>query len=799
MSGKIFIPIVTGFDRSGIDQAQSSLGKLAGSIKGVVGNLGSMGSVLSQIGITKFISDSVESARDLQRNFVALDTIFGQYGQKMKNFAKDSAAFGLSSVDSAKASVFLGSVLKQSGFEMGQVSSETEKLVRLAADLATTYGYDVSEALTGMTALFRGEYDPIEKFGVAMKQAEVNALLLAKGQKGLTGAELRHAQAVARLELLYQRAGDAMGAFANQGDSLFASQKRLSATFENMQASLGQSIIGPLTSVVNGFQSVLQLLEPSFRDFYKIVGRVLDGFNAMLPTLGRIAKSFMDVINPIIDMFASAITSLVPTFDALWYVIKPIVDLFAGILEFVNMIVKWISVLVKIIGIVLLGLGKIIEWITGGAIKSGGTALVNMFKAGSFEADKLNAQLDEVIANMTEIQTNAVSNVATDPNSIAPYLPGQGNPDLKNNSLADWLMTGVMTATKAMSEWTDQQKQQFKDLQASVRATLVNLIPGSLIAREMGAFEKAVVSTYEGVSKQLSQAVSNGILSKGAANALLKYAKTELDTLGRLARKRDELAKKYSLAKTLMDDIKKTTIGFANLSDIMGKLTSDITETVTYVVDKFTISVSKSTKSLTSAKQIIDQYRDIVGRTKSFVADMQKLQSLDLNKTLFQQIVNAGLDSGSAIASALASGGATAVNELNSLYTELSSLGGSLGETTAEVMYGAGIDASDGLLKGILSADQKFKDAAKALAKSFADEFNAGVSARSGSGLTVNTAGAENVLKTASVNNATRFGSTVNVTVNAGIGTDGASVGREIVTAIKKYERVSGRVFATAV
>jgi hypothetical protein len=41
-------------------------------------------------------------------------------------------------------------------------------------------------------------------------------------------------------------------------------------------------------------------------------------------------------------------------------------------------------------------------------------------------------------------------------------------------------------------------------------------------------------------------------------------------------------------------------------------------------------------------------------------------------------------------------------------------------------------------------------------------------------------------------------GSTYNVTVNAGMGTDGVSVGREIVKAIKRYERASGPVFAGA-
>jgi len=41
-------------------------------------------------------------------------------------------------------------------------------------------------------------------------------------------------------------------------------------------------------------------------------------------------------------------------------------------------------------------------------------------------------------------------------------------------------------------------------------------------------------------------------------------------------------------------------------------------------------------------------------------------------------------------------------------------------------------------------------------------------------------------------------GSTYNITVNAGMGANGAEVGREIVAAIKRYERSSGRVFIGA-
>jgi hypothetical protein len=38
----------------------------------------------------------------------------------------------------------------------------------------------------------------------------------------------------------------------------------------------------------------------------------------------------------------------------------------------------------------------------------------------------------------------------------------------------------------------------------------------------------------------------------------------------------------------------------------------------------------------------------------------------------------------------------------------------------------------------------------------------------------------------------------ITVNVNAGMGTDGAEVGREIVQAIKTYERRSGKVFVAA-
>jgi len=61
----------------------------------------------------------------------------------------------------------------------------------------------------------------------------------------------------------------------------------------------------------------------------------------------------------------------------------------------------------------------------------------------------------------------------------------------------------------------------------------------------------------------------------------------------------------------------------------------------------------------------------------------------------------------------------------------------------------------------------------------------------------IGEAGPEAVIPLSGANSA-GMGATYNIVVNAGIGTSGSQVGREIVDAIKKFEKTSGPVFASA-
>jgi hypothetical protein len=278
---QMFLNVVSTFKGDGIQRATKQLGAFGKQTSSFGSMLGKVGGALAAFGVAtkavQFGRESIVAARDLERNLFALNTVFDELSPGMNQFAKDAENLGLSQAKAAKASVFIGSVLKQSGFAMEDVAKETKNLVTLGTDLAALYGYDVQEALLGMTALFRGEYDPIEKFGVAMKQSEINAELAARGQDKLEGAARRNAEQTVRLELLYERAADAMGAFTGQSGSLYTEQKKLGATFENMQAQLGTALLPAVSDINEELRTLLNDITPFLIAAFENIAAALEG------------------------------------------------------------------------------------------------------------------------------------------------------------------------------------------------------------------------------------------------------------------------------------------------------------------------------------------------------------------------------------------------------------------------------------------------------------------------------------------------------------------------------------------
>jgi hypothetical protein len=294
-SSPLSIPVVLGIKGKGLDEAikdtkrlSTQLGRLSDSaIKAAAGFAAFKGGQL----VANFARDAIDAGRDLQVNLNGLQSVFGASTDQMIEFSKGMSSMGLSMAQTAKASTFIGSVLKQSGFAMSEVTKQTQFLVKAAADLSLTFGYDVQEALLAITALFRGEYDPIEKFGVAMKQSEIEGVKLERGLEKLTGAAERFADASIRLELFTERSTDSLGAYERQANTLRVVQDQLRASFANMQQILGAALLPVVRDVT---ASLLPLVET--------IGPVLAAaMRAVVPLLVAFSQNTEQIVSVLVD------------------------------------------------------------------------------------------------------------------------------------------------------------------------------------------------------------------------------------------------------------------------------------------------------------------------------------------------------------------------------------------------------------------------------------------------------------------------------------------------------------------
>jgi hypothetical protein len=303
MAGELRANVLTTVKGDGPEKLAKQLDGLGGSIKNIGSIAGKaatgVAALASALVSSKFIGSSIEGAKSLERSMLGLDSVFGEVSPRLQQFAKDAEAFGLSQAQAAKGSVFLGSVLQQYGIGAEQAADETEKLIKLAADLATVYDYDVQEALLAITALFRGEYDPIEKFGVAMKQNEINAIRNARGLGHLTGAAEMHADALIRLELLDQRTEKAQGAVERGANTLAVSQQKLTATFENLQAELGGQLIPVLADLFDKLRPIIEEAGPAmiviFEFLADVMSNLIDIFTDFFDSSTDIGESVLEL------------------------------------------------------------------------------------------------------------------------------------------------------------------------------------------------------------------------------------------------------------------------------------------------------------------------------------------------------------------------------------------------------------------------------------------------------------------------------------------------------------------------
>lgn len=253
---------------------------------------------------------------------------------------------------------------------------------------------------------------------------------------------------------------------------------------------------------------------------------------------------------------------------------------------------------------------------------------------------------------------------------------------------------------------------------------------------------------------------------------------------------------------------------------------------------KTSITDVLSFSTIAEGSTFLDSLTQQAEQAKAFGGKIQQLLTMGLNERALTQIANAGYETGTIIADEIIAGGSTIVQQVNTLVASVETVGETVSTSLADQFYSAGVNAAQSLVNALIT---ELNNSAAIIAAAIANATKGttttapskkttktkstpvkttlppsgglglsrfaranGGPVTSGLSYLVGERGPEIFSPSTSgsiiPNNrvASRGSANIKITVNAGMGANGAQIGREIVDAIKKYERTSGPVFASA-
>lgn len=280
-------------------QAAKEVDGFAGGLRSKLGKVAKWGAVgvagvgAAAIGVGKQLASA---ASDAEQSLGATETVFGKYADKVIGHSKRAAEnIGLSANEYRELSNVTGALLNGAGLPMKDLAGLTDDLNTRAADMAATFGGTTAEAVEAISSLMKGAGDPIEKYGVSIRQSDVNARLAAKGQDKLTGAQRKQAEMQARVDLLMENTSKTQGQFKRESKTLAGQQQRLTATVDNLKASLGARLLPVLVAVFEWINDTAipkaKELAGEMRDrLTPYVDKAREGFQKLMDRLEPLGK-----------------------------------------------------------------------------------------------------------------------------------------------------------------------------------------------------------------------------------------------------------------------------------------------------------------------------------------------------------------------------------------------------------------------------------------------------------------------------------------------------------------------------
>ncbi|HAC1694001.1 TPA_asm: tape measure protein [Listeria monocytogenes] len=230
----------------------------------------------------------------------------------------------------------------------------------------------------------------------------------------------------------------------------------------------------------------------------------------------------------------------------------------------------------------------------------------------------------------------------------------------------------------------------------------------NLVASALGT-ESQIKKLSSTLKDKISSAIDAGLHSKNKGVGQLKQAKAlssiegyigqQTNKLAATAKKRDKVVAQLKAANTKMADLTKQSKEYA----------ASITE-------KMQSYGSISNVDPENPQSIQQEMQKRLKEIKAFQANVEKLRKKGVSKDIISDILESGVENGSSYAQALAKSDAKTIKAINSTQNQINSASKSMGNTAANAMYSAGINAARGLINGLNSQKKQLEKTAKSIA-----------------------------------------------------------------------------------
>jgi hypothetical protein len=241
----------------------------------------------------------IDSASQLEAAVGGTAAVFTTAAGEIDKFAKAAAeTSGLSEKAARDLTSKLGASLQGAGMDAEQAAKQALFLTQTGADLAATLGGSTEEAVSALGGALRGEFDPLERFGIALKANDINAQAVAMGLADSESSVSAYAKQQATLALLTERSAFAQGTFAKEATTAEGAAKIAGAQLQNTSADIGKSFL-PIYTKAAEIVGTLAKAFGALPDSVQVGVLAVGGAAVIGPKIAEGVKSGIDALKSI--------------------------------------------------------------------------------------------------------------------------------------------------------------------------------------------------------------------------------------------------------------------------------------------------------------------------------------------------------------------------------------------------------------------------------------------------------------------------------------------------------------------